>query len=217
MKSSSIWMITICIITMLPGCSRIINWGKRSFCQGIDLTNDSRKVRQYIRTVRIYDQFATSAIFDVLWLSDDVREAYTDNHAERYGLKEENRRAFLRRQLEENNHFITFYLLSLYEVPLGIEMSEWTIFITVGGENYYPIDVKAVDLPQEYRLFFDKRFTRFKSSYVITFDAKNIENEHILQQGDDYLIMNFTSPSKESCVSWPLYKASWYTRVGCCR
>jgi hypothetical protein len=80
-------------------------------------------------------------------------------------------------------------------------MSEWTIFITINGENYYPMELKAVEIPQEYKLFFDKRFTRFKTSYIVTFDAKDLDGDLLLQDTCE-LVMNFKSAFKEGCVSW---------------
>src|SRR5690606_26100571 len=109
-------IIVSCLIMLvgpvfLGGCTRIVDWGRSSFYQGENIIL-SQAPESYIRSVVIYDQLRTVAIFDALWLSDVVRSAYTDAYALKRGKSWEQKQLFLRRQLEENNHFISFYVLS---------------------------------------------------------------------------------------------------------
>ncbi len=132
---------------MLPGCGRLIDWGKKNFYQGEDFDNDRKMVEPFVRSVTIYDQLSTRAHFDAIWLSDQVRTAYTDLHSARLAKSEEHKQAFLRRQFEENNYFISFYILSLYEIKLGDPESKWSLFLEVDGKTYHAIELKVVELP----------------------------------------------------------------------
>ena len=131
----------------------MIDWGKNTFYQGETLDEDSKQARQYVRWAHVYDQLETRAIFDAIWLSNDVRTAYAHLYTARQGKSEDHQQAFLRRQLEGNNHFTTFYVLSLYDISLGDSDSAWSIFLDIDGQQSLPIEVKAVDMPQEFNVF----------------------------------------------------------------
>jgi hypothetical protein len=147
----------------LPGCGgRFIDWGKANFYQGNRVDDPSEKVKPYLKSVTIYDQFTTKATFNVLWLSDAVREAYAHLHITRQGGDEERLKALLYRQLEENAHYISFYVLSLYEVKLEPN-SSWSFFIKVNNVNYQPLEIKRIELPYEYQVFLTFNFYLFSA------------------------------------------------------
>ena len=155
----------VVLVLLLPSCGRIIDWGERNFMQTPSLQTNITQAQEYIRSATTYDQLTTAARFDVLWLSDDVRMNYAHLYASKFGKTEEQEKIFLRRQLEENNHFITFYVLSLHEYPLGDLSSEWTFFLNIDDKNYAPIEIKSVDLAPEYKYIFGKKYNRFKVPY----------------------------------------------------
>ena len=136
------------VMLFLPGCSKILQWGKDSFEQGEKVTDYTVVPREYIRSTIMYNQFKTQALFDVLWLSDEVRNAYVDTHIMRTGKSEEQKELLLRRELEENNHYITFYILSLHSVSLIDLQPLWITSLKVDGEVYQPIAIKSVDMDQ---------------------------------------------------------------------
>ena len=140
---------------------------------------------QYIRSVTVYDQFTTQGRFDALWLSEEVRSAYTDAYASRHALDDEKKQVFLRRQLEENDHFIFFYVLSNGSVNLTDQQSEWSIVLRVAGHVFKPIEIKEAELSPEYRAFFGKKLTRFKVIYGIKFDAQDAEDMPLIQEHVD--------------------------------
>lgn len=195
-------MVLLFIVCCLCNCGKLVNWGKNNFYQGEMLLNRKSIAQQYIRCKTIYDQFTTRAAFAVLWLSDEVRSAYADLYELRHGKNEEQKRVFLRRQLEENRHFITFYVLSLYEVPIGDTNSEWSIFLRVKNDNYLPTEIKSIDLVPEYIEFFGEKFTRFKVAYQVKFDAKDIEDNLLFSPDIDQFSMYFRSVNKETELTW---------------
>ena len=186
----------------LPGCGRLIDWGRSTFDQGKQLRDNTEPAKKYMRSTVIYDQFTTSAMFDVLWLSDEVRTIYTDLYIRRSGKGLEQKNNFLRRQLEENNHFITFYVISLYEIPLGDSTAEWSLFLRVNDQTFLPIEVKVVDLCPEYRTLIGERFNRFKVAYSVKFDANDINGNPIIDKDTDVFGIVFRSVDKEAQLVW---------------
>jgi hypothetical protein len=192
------------LFLLLPGCGRIIDWGTRTFEQAPSLQTSIERAQRYIRSVTLYDQLTTRARYDALWLSDDVRINYANLYALKFGKTEEQRKAFLRRQLEENNHFINFYVLSTYDHPLGDTNSEWTLFLEIDGKNYAPIEVKAVELSPEYIHIFGKKYNRFKVPYSVKFDAKDINDQPLITQETEKVILYGRSLHSEVVFVWEL-------------
>lgn len=191
-------------VLLLPGCGRVIDWGKRTFIQAPSLDASVNAAQQYIRSVTSYDQLSTRARFDVLWLSDDVRINYADLYALKFGKTEEQRKIFLRRQLEENNHFISFYVLSLYEYPLGDIHSEWTLFLTIDDKQYAPIEIKSIELAPEYIYIFGKKYNRFKVPYSVKFDAKDIDDKFLITPETKNITLHCRSLKADVTFVWDI-------------
>lgn len=194
----------IACIVLLTGCGRLIDWGTSRLYQGDSFKLNSEQIDKYMRWVTVYDQFTTVAMFDALWLSSSVRAVFAQEHAFREGKSEEHYKAGLRRQLEEPNHFIAFYVLSLHEVVLGDPASEWSVFLIVDGHKLDPIEIKGIDLPYEYQMFFGKRLTLFKDSYSIKFNAKNPEDKPYITPETKTIQLYFRKFDKEVILTWDL-------------
>lgn len=192
----------VLILLLLPSCGRIIDWGERNFIQAPSLNADITQAQQYIRSVTLYDQLTTRARFDALWLSDTVRMNYANLYALKFGKTEEQKNLFLRRQLEENNHFITFYVLSMYEYPLGDTGSEWTLFLNIDDKNYAPIEVKSAELAPEYIYIFGKKYNRFKVPYSVKFDAKDINDQFLITPETKNITLYCRSLKAEVTFVW---------------
>lgn len=192
------------LLLLLPNCGRIIDWGERNFMQAPSLKTEITAAQDYIRSVTMYDQLSTRARFDVLWLSDDVRMSYANLYALKFGKTEEQKKVFLRRQLEENNHFIIFYVLSLYEHPLGDSSSEWTLFLNIDDKNYAPIEIKTVDLTPEYKYIFGKKYNRFKVPYSVKFDAKDINDQFLITPETKKITLYCRSLKSEVTFTWDI-------------
>ena len=95
----------------LSGCGGLVDWAHETFDQGKLHKKDRELVARDLKSVRIYDGFATVGMFDVLWLSDDIRALYTDTFSARHGKSKEVRETFLRRQSKANSqHTYLFHL-----------------------------------------------------------------------------------------------------------
>lgn len=189
------------LIVLLPSCGRVIDWGMSNFYQGEERVYERSIISKYLRSKRIYDQLDTVGMFDALWLSPPVRTLYADMVSGVHGKNEERHNAFLRRQLEEARHFISFYVLSTYGIPLGDSTSQWVITLRINGVYYTPIELRAVELPLEYKSLFGDHFNRFKLPYLIKFDARDIEGNSLLNYADDIAIV-FRSIDKEAVLVW---------------
>ena len=190
------------LIVLLPGCGRIIDWGKDNFYQGCEVNKNVSAARSYIKSKRVYDQFSLVGAFDVLWLSDAVRKTYVDLYARKYGKNEEQKQVFLRRQLEENNHFITFYVLNPKNIILGEKDSYWSILLKVGDKVFTPIEQKVIDVSSEYIDIFGKKYNQFKDVYLVYFNAKDIENNFLIDKDTRCISLLFRSHDKDITLCW---------------
>lgn len=198
----------ILFTVFLPGC-RYINWAKEQLPQGRKITYDTNVVRRNIRSLHLYDQFDTLAHFDALWLSDEVRCMYAQVYAQKHGLCDDRYEEFERRQLEENNHYISFYLLAAIsedgKTSLSDKNSVWSIYLEIDGCIYQPVEIKLIDeLAPEYELFFGVRLTNFKKSYLVKFDARDIDGEFLLDEGTNYFDLWFKKTDRQAGMRWYL-------------
>lgn len=201
------FLSTLLFLAILPGCGRIIDWGKERVKQGTDNTKDVKVARDHIRSIRVYDEFTLLGAFDSLWLSDAVRNSYAELYALRHGKTDEAIKVFLRRQLEENNHFISFYVLSAVDISLGETNSDWNVFLKIGEHQFTPIELKTVDLSPEYIHIFGKKLNRFKMAYIVRFNAKDIEDRPLIQPSTPLISLVFKTVKKEVTQEWLLDSA----------
>lgn len=204
MKRSSFVLTGLCSLLLLSGCHTVVQWGKKSFYQGQSVDGQRRKVARYVKTVRVYDQLTTEGIFDVLWLSDEVRTAYADVIAIRQGKTDEARAAFVGRQKEENKHFITFYVLTLSDMPLGTAHSKWAITGNIDGTCIVPLEIKRIDLPPEYKVFFGTRWNAFKTAYQVKFDARDRDNKPRITNLTPFVELKCVAITREVSLIWDL-------------
>lgn len=190
----------------LTGCGRLVDWGKELVPQGNSFKQNLASAREYVRSITAYDQLSTAATFDALWLSDEVRSAYVRLFIDRRGKNEEQYATIVRRQLEENNFVIAFYILCPFEVTLGDADAEWMVFLRVNNAQYAPTEVKIVDLAPEYRALFDKRLNRFKQAYLVKFDARDANDRAIVGTSTEALSLVFRSLRKDLMLTWDFAK-----------
>ncbi|MCX5922042.1 MAG: hypothetical protein NTX86_01810 [Candidatus Dependentiae bacterium] len=210
-KNSLLVMTGFIVLALAPGCGRVVDWGVEKFDQGGDLPPLPKNADAYIRSVTLYNQFATAGMFDAMWLSDDTRIAHADMYMRRRGKSEEDKNVFLRRQLEDNKHSITFYVLSPFELPLGQPQSQWQMFLTVDDVSYSPLEVKSTELDPEYRVLFGKKISRFKEAYVVRFNATTTEDKPIISSTSKEMVLHFRSAGKEGSMVWRLHEGAKVT------
>jgi len=192
----------------MPGC-RYGCWLKDVFYQGQEGDKHLDVVHQYLRSEHVYDQFTTLGHFDALWLSNEVRGAYASVYACKHCLSDERSNAFLRRQLEENNHYISFYVLA--SVPdccgstiLSDKDAIWSMCLKIDDNMYRPIEIKVVELQPEYCMFFDRYFNRFKIPYLVRFDACDVSGQSLIHNGTRSIELHFNRADRRAVMLWCL-------------
>ncbi len=197
-----------CIVVsmvLLPGCGGVVDWANETFDQGKQHADHKATVDKYMRSIKIYDQFETVALFDILFLSDDIRDAYSKLFSSMHGRSQEAHLTFLRRQLKTNEHFVSFYVLSTHQVPLNLKPAVWSIYLKIGDVAYQPLEIKAIELSPEYNRFFGKRLTNHKRPYEIRFERQDTEGRDILE-GVSRIELVCSTPKYHSAVAWDLPK-----------
>ncbi len=205
MKAKQQMFLTMSGLVLLSGCmiGNLTDWADDTFYQSQMYKEDNAVVKQYLKSIRLYDQFETVAMFDALWNADEVRTAYSRLYAKVMGKDEEGELAFLRRQLSANTYSISFYVLSLSSIPLTVTPPTWVVYLEIDGKRYLPAEIKLAELPVEYVTFFGKRVNAHKQPYEIKFDRKDSEGNDILA-GKKMVKLFFTNPRYFGSVGWQL-------------
>ncbi len=190
-------------LSILPGCDGgVTNWVNDIFEQGKTHQFDKKLVNKYLKSVRVYDEFNTVALFDVLWLSNDIRTIYSLLHSDMNGSGREASNAFLRRQLKANDHFLTFYVLSAHDIPLNATPALWNTYLKIGEKTYTPLEIKIVEITPEYRAIFGSVLTNHKRPYEVKFDRKDADGNEILFSGTKMISFNLSSPTHYAKVEF---------------
>lgn len=210
MKRTLPYYFFVLLLTLLtlPSC-RYYTWVKDIYNQGEYIETPIDCVRQYWRAQHVYDQFSPLAHFDVLWLSDEVRMAYVQVHAQKHCLCEDSLELLKCRQREENKHYISFYILSAVTASLGSDDlsakdSEWVVHLIINNVCYTACEIKEVELPTEYALFLCKVNTRYKRTYLVRFDATTCEGHPLITQGTPYIELQFNRDDRAVLMKWCL-------------
>lgn len=209
MRSTSIMTNILVVVAMLTmtSCVKYYDLIKSEFPQGKELPDNKVVAAQYKRSAVVYDEFQTAAAFNVLWLSDELRSAYVNMYCDRRGLTCDEKEEMLKRQLEENKHWISFYVLadirSKTNSALGDENASWTLSAQLGDyDALVPESIKEVDLEPEYQAVFGSAFNLFKVAYLVKFPI-GVHDAHKLAQGSISLVsLIIKSVYKECRLVW---------------
>lgn len=160
----------------------------------------------YMKSLYLYDEFATRALFDVLWMSDDMQRQYVHSYAERRGKSQEQHDAMLAERLKRNNQMQQFYLLAdirdRSQKELHDKDSGWSMYLQyTDGRKVQPISIKEVELSKEIQYFFGPRYTHFKTAYEVQFP---VEDKHkvALPRELGAFSMVIAAPDYEGSIIW---------------
>ena len=193
LKILSVVFFLISYVLFFPACIKYYKIAKEETNQGTNLPDHHKTVFDNERDVTVYDQFETDAIFNTLRLSDDIRKAYVDMNCLRRGKDEQAKQALLRRQLEENKHWLTFYVLAdirdKHSVSLTDKNSLWSTYLELSdGQKVNPISIKGIEFEPEYQAMFAYRFNLFKRCYEVKFPITIDDNIKVCVYGDEYVL-----------------------------
>ena len=203
-KNSILFLVLI--LFLVPSCIKYYELSNIEFHQGHDHDDEREALDGNKKSVSIYDQFMTQAIFDVLYLADPVRMAYVDLHCEKKGLDSSTKKTLQAREIELGKHWITFYVLAdirdKKHVALTDKNSSWSLFLRLkDNTDIAPLSIKEVDLEPEYQRLFGSMFTSFKRSYEVKFPAKDLNNNNYLRSNEPFRLF-VSSAYKESAFTF---------------
>ena len=90
------------------------------------------------------------------------------------------------------------------DIKIGEKDSDWTILLKIGDYNFVPTEFKTVDLSPEYKSIFGKEFTRFKTAYLLQFNAKDIEGISLIMPEIDEISLLFRTVEKQVLHTWKI-------------
>ncbi|MBX9830826.1 hypothetical protein K2X40_02630 [Candidatus Babeliales bacterium] len=193
-------------LCLFSSCIKYHKVIKSEFPQGNE-NQDCREItHNNVRSQKIYNEFKTEALFDVLLLSDQTRTAYVKNFAQRRGKNQEGYQQLLDREFEENKHWVSFYVLAEIRdnsnPSLNEENSYWTLSLqTPSGNRIEPTSIEEVDIEPEYQTFFNHRFTAHKTVYLVKFPQQDLDNKNLINPNDPITLV-IASPTKELPLVW---------------
>lgn len=179
------------LLLFLSGCAgnRYMRWGTDVFFQSKRVENYRWLQDKYVRTVRVYDQLTTLALFDALWLSPEVRALYEQDISS-CECKDG-------KQIDSKNQ-TAFYLLAALphsdDALLTDITSPWRVYAEIDGKCYEPALIKIVDLPYPYEVFFGKYYySTARKIYYITFAARPVHSLSLCYHSTGRI---------DECVTW---------------
>jgi len=183
-------------------CGRLIDWCKETVPQSASYKEDKKVIKHYTQSIRLYDEFQMIAMFDALWLSDDIRTLYATHYSRVRGNTLEATTEAIRRQLQTNEATVSFYVLSLRADPLHITNPSWIVYLDIDGRRYQPQEIKFIELLPYYVALFGKLYSNHKQACEIKFSRFDQEGADILK--GKIMTMRFSNQRYYGSVSWDL-------------
>ncbi|HBS48138.1 TPA: hypothetical protein DEO28_03580 [Candidatus Dependentiae bacterium] len=197
--------VFVCLF--LSSCVKYYDVSKDEFPQGEKKAIDRDIVAENLKSQSVYDQFSTEAKFSILYMSDDMRELYTENYCWQNGKDENFKVAMMRRQFEENRVWKSFYIhAKIYDEDnrsLADKDSLWTFYLeTEDGQRIAPVDRIEVDpIPSEIMSFFGDIYSSFRRTYLFKFPAKDTTGKLYVAEGAKFKMV-ISSPDKQCAIEW---------------
>ena len=69
---------------------------------------------------------------------------------------------------------------------------------------FRPLEIKTIELSSEYIMFFGKSYNRFKTPYIVKFDAQSINGASLINSQMQSIEMIFSRPNRKAFVTWCL-------------
>ena len=209
MRSNNVFLMCVASggLFLLTSCVKYYDVVKSEFPQG-EKQPDKRDIAyKYRRTGMVYDEFETKAAFNALWLSDQLRTSYVDVFAHKRGLDNEAKEELLKRQLEENKFWMSFYVLADIRDKTYVSLSDknafWTLYAQLDdGNRLLPELIKEVDLEPEMQLFLGRAFNLFKAAYLVKFSIKSDVAEKLEKGNIKNVKLVIGSVHKNCVLAW---------------
>lgn len=179
---------------------------KSEFPQGIEEQDCREITHNNVRSQKMYTEFKTEAVFDVLLLSDQTRTAFIQKFAQRRGKDRKAIQSLLEKEYEENADSISFYVLAEIKdntnPALNEKNSYWTVALEASnGQRLEAESIQEIDIEPEYQIFFGYRFTPHKTVYLVKFPRESTDKTTIINSHEKITLV-IASPTKEFPLTW---------------
>ena len=168
------------MIIPLQSVNHYSRWLKNTFKQAEPLATDCSAARSFIRSLAVYDHFATVALVDVLMVAPAVESTYAALYCERRHLQRSCYQRILDEQRLEHQQGLAFYLL-IPPAHQGPTLSAtnpraaWIPSLVIGKTTYQPCIVRQIELEPEYKHIFGKKYSHFRDVYYLFFTVKELK------------------------------------------
>jgi hypothetical protein len=166
-------------LLVLSSCLRTYKLVPTESYQGEDKKKNEKVVNNNLRSVKIYDEWETDAMFDVLWLSDSSRRTYVDSYCAKTGKGGQDREQIMREELSKNSEKISFYILAdirdKFHPSLSDKTPAWSIHLDISGKKIFPSHIEEATIEPEYLAMLGCCYTKpkFKIPYLVEFDSQD--------------------------------------------
>lgn len=171
-------VVAILSLIVLPACVKTYKLAPSESPQGKEHKDQREVVKNNLRSARVYNQWETEALFDVLWMSPQTQEAYTKTYCMRRGKSVDAQQDMFNKEVAKANDKQTFYVLAdirdQFKPDLSTKDPAWTMYLTLhNGQRVGPKTIKEQELAPEIYEIFGHRFSKpkYKTAYEVTFPA----------------------------------------------
>ena len=151
-----------------------------------------------VKTCKLYKQFSTLALFDVVKLDENLVRLLIDKKCETRGWTQRERDLQLMRMLEDVTQSHIFYvhadIRDGHHEEMSDENASWRLKLKEGSSVVVPQKIVEADLDAETLLLFGSHRNEHATTYRVAF-ARDAQ-----QQGSTSLV--FSSPLVEDAVVW---------------
>ncbi|MBU1008200.1 hypothetical protein KKA53_03930 [Candidatus Dependentiae bacterium] len=200
----------LCGVLLLSSCTKAYKLVPSESSQGKEHGDgrDLDVVKENLRSVRVYDEWETSAMFDVLWMSDHTRRSYVDQYCARRGKSAADKESMVGGELDKNRETISFYILADVRDPFHPELDDknaaWTIYLDAYGKKIMPSSIKKIGIeelaPELLTLFGHKyRRPKFKKPYLVEFPIKDLQES--IQTKKPFMMV-LSSVARQCEIGW---------------
>jgi hypothetical protein len=163
-------------------------------------------IKKYLHSLTLYEGYETRAHFDVLCMSERMREIYAALKSARVGNDEARHVALLKQQKAEHAEHMTLYVLVQIADPEFVSLTDknsaWSLFITTAqGRKVKPIAIKEIELDPEIKSLFGHRYIAFKKAYKIQFPLVDLSKASYFQQNQE-CELSLTGPGMSGVIRW---------------
>lgn len=171
------------LLVGFSGCSRYVTWPADVFFQGTCEDQLCACIKNYLRSIRMYDQFSTRGLFDILWLSDQVQEAFVLTRASKKHLMPEQTALLRERERKAFDGYTVVYMFAplAYDSASSLThpQSRWSVVLARGDSIIQPYDIINIELGPEYRACIPAHCMRARTAYQVRFAGAPLPAEYM--------------------------------------